>query len=528
VSRRWALLLACAGVAACADRNGLEGAALPCNAQSQCHDGQTCFLGACRGAASSLRTVALEVRPPSDSPYGLSQAASLDLGKTLLNDAAVLPLLPVAGAVVQGSASGQSAPVPYASLVFTAEQTAIPGRTPTVTLSTDAGGGFATHLPALTWDVAVLPPGALPLLRENLGLSQPNESLTLSLPQAGALVRVQGVLTAGGVPLAGAGVLPLDVNGNGLGAATSTDSGGAFSLLLPPSTASFYLRVAPPASQQPGAPPVPSFVPGQPFQPSLYLSVDVGALPLPATLSGAVVDAQGKPVAGARVYATSLDAVTWTLSRSTTSSESGAFSLGLREGLYAVEAVPGTGAGDPAISGEQQVLVSASATSTVTLSCPVKVAVSGQVLRPDGRPVGAGAQITATRGVDRFVSGRTAQVQATDATGAFQFVGDAGRYLFDIAPPRELELPHRQVLVEVAQAQQGGRLPALVLWPGAEAVGTVRVKSTGAVVPGATVEFFAAYRGGLQVLSLGSAVADDAGRYKVVLPDVADPTDLSQ
>lgn len=499
--------------------------ATPCNSQAQCPGVEACFLGACRGHAGLLRQVQVEVRPPAEARYGLLQVGSLDLGQSLLNDQALHELLPAGGSLVQASdTGGASTPVAYASLTFTARESPIPGRMPSVNVQTNSSGGFSLKLPDLTWDVSVLPQAPLPTLQLDLGLRSANLALRFSLPGPATLLALKGSLTNGPTPLAGALVLPVDAAGNALGAAATTDAAGAFSLLLPPGTTSWKLRVGPRTGAG-GATngPVPTFDLDRVFQKSDSLALDLGALPAPANLTGFVVDAGKRPVAGARVFALSLDGAHWTLSRSTTTGTDGFFSLSVREGKYALEAVPGTSVTDPGLSGEQQVQVSASS-GPVTLNCPPKVQLTGTVLKPDGHPVGAGAQLTATRLPDRLVSGRAAQVLPTDAKGTYQLTGDAGRYRIEISPPRELGLPHRLVEVELPQS---GPMPDLVLWPGVEAVGTLYGRGSATPVPGAAIEFFALDASGRHALSIGSAISDESGRYKAVLPDLADPTDLS-
>ncbi len=524
------LALSCAApLAGCSSAARIDASspATPCNSQAQCPGAQACFLGACRGHAGLLRRVQVEVRPPAEVRYGLLQVGSLDLGQSLLNDQALHELLPAGGSVVQTSDNGNPAtPVPGASLTFTARESPIPGRMPSVSVQTNTSGGFSLKLPDLTWDVAVLPQAPLPALHLDLGLRSPNLALRFSLPGPAALLALKGAFTNGATPLAGALVLPVDAAGNALGAAATTDATGAFSLLLPPDSASWRLRVGPRTGGSVVTNgPVPSFDLDRVFQKGDPLALDLGALPAPANLTGLVVDAGKKPVAGARVFALSLDGDHWTLSRSTTTGTDGFFSLAVREGKYALEAVPGTAVTDPGLSGEVQVQVTASS-GPVTLTCPPKVKVTGAVLKPDGHAVGAGAQLTATRLPDRLVSGRAAQVLPTDAKGSYQLIGDAGRYHIEIAPPRELGLPHRLVEVDLQEAQ-GGVMPDLVLWPGVEAVGTIYGRGSATPVPGAAIEFFALDPSGLRALSIGSAIADELGRYKAVLPDLPDPTDLS-
>ena len=504
--------------------------ATPCNTTAQCLAGSTCFLGACRGRAGAISSVLVEVRPPNDSRSSLLQTAGVDLGRSLLNDFALAETLAISGSVAQASDTSGAQPVPVAAaaIAFTARGVIIPERVPEVSVQTDTSGSFNTRLPDATWDLTVLPP-QLPVDRRNLGLTSANLSLALLLPAVSRLQRVQGALTAAGVPLIGARVVAVDPGGISLGAATTSDAAGDFTLALPPDTTAFKLRIGPP-SDTGVAGPIPSFdatpsganvlAPGAP------LHTDVGALPLPATLTGRVVDAAAQPVAGARVYALSLDGKGWVISRTATSGADGVFRLQVREGRYLLEAAPGSATADLGLSSPTEVQVGIGR-PLVQLFCPPKVHFLGLVLRPDGLPVGAGTQISASRLPDRLVSGRVAQVLPTDSTGHYQLIGDAGgQYRLDITPPRDLGLPRRAVVIDVGTAD-GPTLPDVGLPSAVEAVGTVTARSTATPVAGATVEFFALDAGGRHAISLGSAITDEKGRYKAVLPDAEDPAALT-
>ena len=90
--RRALLLLAlCASCSLRAPRNT---AAAPCSSSSQCGRTDVCFLGECRGPASHLSIVRVEVRPPSDSPLGILQLGSID---ALLRPTASAELVTQAG-----------------------------------------------------------------------------------------------------------------------------------------------------------------------------------------------------------------------------------------------------------------------------------------------------------------------------------------------------------------------------------------------------------------------------------------------
>ena len=507
--------------------------ATPCNTSSQCESGATCFLGACRGRAGSIGRVLVEVRPPSDSRSSLLQAAGVDLGRSLLNDFALAESLAVSGSVAQSSdtAGAQPVPVALAAIAFTARDTVIPERVPEVSVQTDTSGSFSTRLPDGTWDLTVFPPqvSQLPIDRQPLGFRQAQPSLPLLLPAVSKLQRVQGALTTAGVPLPGARVVAVDPAGTSLGAAATTDAAGDFTLALPPDTTAFKLRIGPP-SDATGDAPIPSYEPtpagASVLLPGAPIATDLGALPLPARLAGKVVDASLLPVAGARVYALSLDGKGWVISRSATSGPDGVFSLQVREGRYLLEAAPGTGTTDLGLSAAQEVQVRRGA-PPVQLFCPQKVHFRGLVLKPDGAPIGAGTQISATRLPDRLVSGRVAQVLPTDATGHYHLIGDAGgQYRLDITPPHDLGLPQRTVAIDVGAAG-GPELPDVFLPNAVEAVGTITAISTTTPVVGATIEFFALDATGKHAISLGSAITDDKGRYKAVLPDAPDPAALA-
>ena len=501
--------------------------ATPCNSASQCNAGATCFLGACRGRAGAIRQVLVEVRPPSDSRASLLQQAGVDLGRSVLNDFALPDSLAVSGSVAQASDTGAPVPATYATVSFTARDTVIPERVPEVSVETDTSGSFSTRLPGGTWDLAVFPL-QLPIERQALGFRQSNPTLALLLPPASKLQRVQGALTAAGVPLAGARVVAVDPAGSSLGAAATSTAAGDFSLSLPPDTTAFRLRIGPP-SDDGGPAPIPSFDPtpagASVLQPGSLIAEDLGALPLPAVLTGKVVDSSMQPVADARVYGLSLDGKGWVISRSATSGADGVFSLQVREGRYLLEAAPGSGTADLGLSAALEVAVRVGA-PPVQLFCPPKVHFAGQLLKPDGTPIGSGTQLTATRLPDRLVSGRVAQVLPTDAAGRYQLIGDAGgQYRLEISPPHDLGLPRRAVVIDVGAAG-GPALPDVALASAVEVVGTVTARSSTAAVSGATVEFFALDVSGQHAISLGSAITDDKGRYKALLPDAADPAAL--
>ena len=104
-------------------------------------------------------------------------------------------------------------------------------------------------------------------------------------------------------------------------------------------------------------------------------------------------------------------------------------------------------------------------------------------------------------------------------------VGPDGVYRNRRSPATYLNVSRNQTAVDPAAA--GAILPDVQLPPPVEAVGTVTARGTPAPIAGAVVEFFALDATGKHVLSLGSALTDDKGRYKAVLPDVAQPAAMA-
>ena len=147
------------------------------------------------------------------------------------------------------------------------------------------------------------------------------------------------------------------------------------------------------------------------------------------------------------------------------------------------------------------------------------------MIRPDGRPVGAGYQISAMRLPDRLVAGRLARATATDASGAFTIVADAGHYRLEVVPPAATGLPRKIVSVELSGSAVPARLPALQLPAALAVVGTVSHAGSRTPIAGATVDFFALDSSGARSVLIGSGLSNASGQYRAVLPDVPAPAD---
>jgi hypothetical protein len=203
---------------------------------------------------------------------------------------------------------------------------------------------------------------------------------------------------------------------------------------------------------------------------------------------------------------------------------SGLYGFILRAGNYLIQAAPSADANTPALSLPQA--ISLPQVSTFDLSCPGKVHRRGQLLGPDGRPVGANFQITATRLNDGLITGRTAFTVPTDANGLYRVIADGGRWRFEVVPPTDSPLPRKIFQVDLDGSDPGdAALPVVQISPALFAVGTVKGSSAGApavLVADALINFFSLDSTGMSVF-LASARTDTQGRYTAILPDVSQP-----
>jgi Carboxypeptidase regulatory-like domain len=502
-----------------------------CNSDQQCGGSNVCFLGQCRGHSTSLGLVSVEVQPGGGSPFGVLQAAGLNLQQSVVQNFTAKALVTVHGAVTQQEDGGVSDPVPDAAVTFTSQTPVIADRVQQTSVQADPSGGFTLKIAQDLFDVTVRPPAPDPPFRTSQPFSTLNTAtagFSASLPAESSLVKVQGVIDAGGESLAGASITAADAAGDPISSPVQVGAGNSFALSLPPATSTYFLEVGPPAAvsgpggigPSPGIAALPNFdqLPG----------TDDVVLPLPqvATLSGTAVDGSGKPLSNVTVYARSSSDEPFTLSRSVTTDSSGAFSLVLRAGNYLVEAAPLTNIDQPAVSPAQQVTVAASGSTGLQLVCPAKVSNSALVLLPGGatRAAGPGFQVTATLISDQLISARQALTTATDANGLFQITGDPGTYRIEIAPPASVGVPRHITQIDL-EGDPDARLPVIQMDAALTVVGTVHGTPAGGTdgpLPGATVTFFALDAKGLSVL-LGSALTDQNGTYSVILPDIANP-----
>ena len=519
--------LACVAAAACALKStSTAGFAPACTNNGQCDANLVCFLGECRGRSAALTLVAAEVRPPNDAELGVVQEGRINLQNSVLKDFQVSPPFTALGRITQEQDSGGPLGVADATVIFTSHEPPIPDRVDKVVAHTDGNGAFSARLPVGSWDVLILPLAPLPPLHVSGTFSATSPPLTVQLPRFSSFTRIDGTLAAAGFPVTGAQVTAVDADGQPASSPTTATDGG-FTLRVLPGAPVYYLQVGPPADLDGGlaalAEPLPSYNQLGPFTtqaPAVNLD-----LPPPARLQGRVLDNAGQPVGAARVYARS-EGMPWSLLRSTTAADDGSYSLGLREGTFVVEAAPSPASEAPGVSSELSLALPA-AGLVRDLTCPAKQRAFGQVLRPDGRPAGAGFQITATRLADKLLTTRAAYSTATDSAGIYHVIGDAGRYQVEVAPS-EAALPRKIVQFELGGSGALGEqvLPTVQISPPHAVVGSVRGRAPGGIdtpVAGATVGFYSLDASGKRALFLGAGLTDSAGRYKAVLPDVPEP-----
>src|SRR5438105_2852748 len=259
------------------------------------------------------------------------------------------------------------------------------------------------------------------------------------------------------------------------------------------------------------------------YRPQPYLNLLALPLPPVASLSVNVLDSAGVPVPSALVYVRST-AMDWTLARSVVA-DGGVSTLSLREGGYQVQAAPPAGCSAPALSDAKSITLPQAA--PLMLTCPPKVKRFGQVLGPDGRPVGANFQILATRLADGLVPTRTAFTTPTDGSGIFHLVADAGSWRFEIVPPAGTPLPRAIVGVvldgtDLGESQMAPLLISNALHVGGTVRGRLSPGGADALVANAMVNFFSVDLNGHSVF-LGGSRTDTQGHQDAYLPDVAQP-----
>ncbi len=259
-------------------------------------------------------------------------------------------------------------------------------------------------------------------------------------------------------------------------------------------------------------------------------------------VTGRVVDAKGAPVAGAQVFLEGLVAGDGTFrSLIVETNGEGAFTLealaSRQTGSFTLSIAPPMNS--PSAYTRKQVTVTI-ADGEATLSPDVvtldeRLLVRGRVLGPDGTPaqsvgVRATIQEAASSAGERTLPREPAQA-VSDAEGAFELRLDPGVWRFEYYPGQSLPLASRLVTVNPTVDALGlplptFDLPTVSLANGRRVTGEVTgVMGTrvGAPLPYAQLRFFRAtwVEGRPSAILLGTAVADERGRYEIVLPNTS-------
>ena len=499
-----------------------------CASAGQCSQAHICFLGECRPPAANLSVVGVEVRPPSTSQFAVRRQ-QIDVRQSVLNDFLLDVPFTADGGVLQEQTGGPAAAVTGAVVTFTDHAPAIRDRVEQVAAVTDTNGKYIARIPQGTWDVVVQIPvqSAPPFPPVRLGVLLTSAPVVdLLVPAAAQFPRLDGGLTVGdgGTAVAGASVTALDSQGAALSSASISDVDGGYTLVLPPGTSPDALQIGPPSDLDGGVPATIALDPFPTYPKVTYSpAIDLPLSPV-VTLTGRVTGFSGNPVPSARVYVRTPAGSSWMLARSAAVDSNGVYGFALRAGDYMIEAVPSSDGTTPGISPQQT--LSLFQATTLDLSCPPKVLRRGQVVGPDGRPVGANFQITATRLNDGLIAGRTAVTVPTDPTGVYRLAADGGRWRLEVVPPTDSTLPRKIFQVDLDPSDPGeSALPTVQISPALVVVGTVRGSSgsgPNVQVADALINFFSLDVNQTSVF-LASARTDAQGRYTAILPDVAQP-----
>jgi hypothetical protein len=544
-------LIAIALVAGAACRGAQPVPAAIC--RPQCSDGFACFGGSCVVRAALPARTAIELAPASGSQAALTEIpAGLGVAAGDLVELTADSQVTVAGSFTSSSstllASVGHVVVSVGSLI---------GGRPDLQFETSLGGGvdpntshdFGVSVPAgtigraATVQLVPLSPddSAYPPVTAQATLAR---SLSLAVGSSGGAVRghlisaIGDALQSFPAKALQAGQLVSDV--------VTTDSNGAFGLILPPAGSGFdpgqpvTLQILPPDGT-----PAPSFT-SQPFM--VVGDTDLPNIQLPAYVQAnvfrfTVVGADGNPVSGAIVQAhTVLSSVTngSAVANGTTAFEQDSRSGGA--GTVDLALLPGTASSSR--SYDVTVIPPAGSPSAVRCLSNLPVAVGGSAATPanvqpivlDARPVlsgtvgdangtpVSGVTVQATRVLDSHstscadVAGSPPANTTTASDGTFLLPLDAGNYRLDYDPPSGSPAPRMTEMFAVtADVRHDVALP-----PGGLVEGDA-LASDMSPLPTAAVRFYqvtcdSTANCTTAPLLLGQTRADANGHFRLVIP----------
>jgi hypothetical protein len=401
------------------------------------------------------------------------------------------PTASIAGVTVERR--GQ-APVTLATVTFTPAvavgllRRAEPLADERISATSDVRGEFRAAVPAGRWEVEARAPGHAPAHLHDVLVPRSGE-LRLELDGAAA---VEGVVTRGGKPVAGAAVT---VTGAGEPVTVESGPAGGWSVEVDPGVHHVFARAGDETGSAERAVAVAA---GAAVR---GVEVKLGA---PATIAGRVRSAAG-PIAGAAVEATPYRDG-GVAARAATAAD-GAYELsGLAPGVYGV-AVAAAGRAPAAFPG---VALRAGERFRLEVNLGEPSAIEGVVTDPDGNAV-SGAVVAAEGGWRRG-SGGGAFVARTDGAGHYRLEGVPPGQVRVLAR-RDESAPASSQMVSVEEERTARA--DLVVVDGGAAAGTVR-DAQGRAIAGALVT--AIEPGGPMRRGGRQAVAGDDGSYVLPLP----------
>ncbi len=325
------------------------------------------------------------------------------------------------------------------------------------------------------------------------------------------------------------------------------------------STGEFAITVSPEARNQPSllliaaprepgvAIPTKRFLLATPLPTAI--SLEYGEYGDAAEVKGTILDSTGTPVAGAQVVIEGTvggdGSFRSKIVETNAVGEFRATTLGSKtDGSFQLTVVPPRGS--RAAYTQRPVTVKV-AGQVATLS-PERITLEdrliahGVVSQPSENKPGVGVTVHATLQLETMVTGEARALPVepaeavTGADGTFELPLDPGIWRFEYFPADRLPISSRLVTVQpVIDAKTGLKLPTIDLRPvqlsfgrtvSGVVTGTMGTK-VGEPVPYSQLRFFrvTTVEGRPASILLGSTIADDRGRYTLVLPTVSTPVD---
>ncbi|HEY8210180.1 MAG TPA: carboxypeptidase-like regulatory domain-containing protein [Myxococcaceae bacterium] len=375
-----------------------------------------------------------------------------------------------------------------------------------------------------------------------------DQKLDVTFPAQGALVRISGTLVLStvlgpvGSPMQ---IQVLELNtGRPLSQPAPVDPlTGTFSVLASPKASGQYVQLL--ASPRDAALSPDTIVPTRIFGsvlvtvPFTPITLQMGDFGSAVEVTGAVQDANGVPVAGAKVYTerATQDRNNYTSTPVFTGAD----------GAFRVKALPTLTPGDGVSlwvvppSGSHAGTLEVVATVPPSggsiqqpLRCPRRPEIRGQVFRPSGSEPATGVNVVAepVGGVPGRKPPTYPQESTTDTEGRFSFFADPGEYRLDFHSPDTLPRVSRRVIVDPPPGPDPTPtdVPPFTLWNGRKLNGSVSAFATPnaptpTAVAGATVELFRVVTEGPKKVyySLGRTTTESNGTYELSIPTVPEP-----